>query len=241
MTRHHTHTAIYQSRLHLLITFLFIIVPILFLLLFAQFTSVTLGDLTVDFTTSIIRLCVAYFIAVVLAWALALAFSTGKRSHIALPAFDLMQSFPTFALVPLAVLTLGATNDTIIFFLVITIIWPILFSTINALKLIKKEYWEVADVYQLKGYKRLRYFLFPASVPGVVTGSIIGLGEGWEALVATEIIMNTNFGLGNFFQTHSEQGFITALGIMSLMLIIFSINRLIWTPVMLRVYHRMEE
>ena len=240
MTRHH-HTAIYQSRLHLLITFLFIIVPIGFLLLFAQFTSVTLKDLSVDFVTSIGRLLIAYAIAVLLAWTLALAFSTGKKSHVALPVFDVMQSFPTFALVPLAVLTFGASNFTIIFFLVVTVIWPILFSAINALKLIKKEYWEVADIYQLKGYRRLRYFLLPASVPGVVTGSIIGLGEGWEALVATEIIMHTNVGLGNFFQTHSEQGFITALGIMSLMLIIFSINRLIWTPVLLRVYHRMEE
>ena len=240
MTRHH-HTAIYNSRLQLLITFLFIIIPMLFLLLFAELTSVTLEDLLVDFVSSIGRLVVAYGIAVLLAWTLALVFSTGKKSHIALPLFDVLQSFPTFALVPLAVLTLGASNATIIFFLVITVIWPILFSTINALKLVKKEYWEVAEIYQLKGYKKLRYFLLPASIPGVVTGSIIGLGEGWEALVATEIIMNTNVGLGNFFQTHSHHGLITTLGIMSLMLIIFSINRLIWTPVLQRVYHRMEE
>ncbi|MEZ4195658.1 MAG: ABC transporter permease subunit [Candidatus Paceibacterota bacterium] len=237
--RRHSH--IYHSRLQLLITFSFIVAPVLCLFLFAGLTSLTVETLLVDFSYSIMRLLTAYGIAVILAWVLALAFSTGRRSNVALPLFDVMQSFPTFALVPLAVLTFGASNTTVIFFLVITVIWPLLFSTVNALKLVKKEYWEVAEIYGLKGWKRLRYFLLPASIPGIVTGSIIGLGEGWEALVATEIIMKTEVGLGSFFERNSTEGLYTALGIILLMLMIFSINRLIWTPVLARVYDRMQE
>lgn len=233
--------SIYASRFHLLATLSFIVAPIIFLLIVAQFTTLTVGGLFVDFSDSIFRLLVAYVIAVFFAWGLALAFATGKRSKIALPVFDVLQSFPTFALVPLAVLTFGSNNLTVIFFLVVTIIWPILFSTVNALKLIKKEYWEVADMYRLRGWNRFKYFLLPASIPGIVTGSIIGIGEGWEALVATEIIMNTNTGLGSFFQNNSTNGLLTTLGILSLMLIIFSVNRLVWAPVMARVYHKMQE
>lgn len=235
------HSQIYHSRLHLFATFAFIVTPVLFLFLFAGLTSITLETLVVDFSYSIMRLLVAYVIAVLLAWVLALSFSTGKRSSVALPVFDVLQSFPTFALVPLAVLTFGVSNSTVIFFLVITVIWPLLFSTVNALKLVKKEYWEVADIYGLKGWKRLRYFLLPASIPGIVTGSIIGLGEGWEALVATEIIMKTDVGLGSFFERNSTEGLYTALGIVLLMLIIFSVNRLIWTPILARVYDRMQD
>lgn len=235
------HSQIYNSRLQLLVTFCFIIAPVLFLFLLAGLTQLTVETLLVDFSYSIMRLLTAYGIAAILAWALALAFSTGKRSTIALPLFDVLQSFPTFALVPLAVITFGASNTTVIFFLVITVIWPLLFSTINALKLVKKEYWEVAEIYGLKGWKKLRYFLLPASVPGIVTGSIIGLGEGWEALVATEIIMKTEVGLGSFFDRNSTEGIYTALGIVLLMLIIFSVNRLIWTPILARVYDRMQD
>lgn len=234
-------TGIYVSKLHLLVTLSFIVVPFIFLLLFARLTTLTVTELFTDFSISIVRLLAAYSIAVILAWMCALLFSTGKRSHVALPVFDVLQSFPTFALVPLAVLSFGPSNTTIIFFLVITIIWPLLFSTVNALKLVKKEYWEVADIYGLRGWKRLRYFLLPASIPGVVTGSIIGLGEGWEALVATEIIMKTDAGLGSFFQSNSSDMWITSLGIILLMLIIFSVNRLVWTPVLARVYNRMQE
>ena len=236
----HSHT-IYKTKVHFLATLSFIIAPIIFLLIVAQFTSLTVESLFIDFSTSIFRLLCAYLVAVLLAWSLALMFATGKYSHFALPVFDVLQSFPTFALVPLAVLTFGSTNFTVIFFLVITIIWPILFSTVNALKLIKKEYWEVADIYGLRGWKRFRYFLLPASIPGIVTGSIIGIGEGWEALVATEIIMNTKTGLGSFFQGNSTDTLLTTLGILSLMFIIFSVNRLIWAPILARVYHRMQE
>jgi NitT/TauT family transport system permease protein len=233
--------SIYTSKIQLLVTLSFVIAPVIFLLVVAQFTSLTVTGLFIDFSDSIFRLVAAYGIAVLLAWGLALAFATGKRSKVALPVFDVLQSFPTFALVPLAVLTFGSTNTTVIFFLVITIIWPILFSVVNALKLIKKEYWEVAEMYRLHGWNRFRYFLLPASIPGVVTGSIIGLGEGWEALVATEIIMNTKTGLGSFFQQNSNEALLTTLGILSLMVIIFSVNRLLWAPIMVRVYHKMQE
>lgn len=235
------HQGIYYTKTQLLFTLGFVVTPILFLLLFARLTPLTIRDLLDDFSLSIFRLLAAYFIAVILAWTLALLFSTGKRSAVALPVFDVLQSFPTFALVPLAVLTFGASNTTVIFFLVITIIWPLLFSTVNAIKLIRKEYWEVADIYGLHGWRRLKYFLFPASIPGIVTGSIIGLGEGWEALVATEIIMKTEIGLGSFFEQNSSEVLVTTLGIMLLMLVIFSINRLVWTPVLARVYVRMQE
>lgn len=235
------HAAIYGSRLHLAATFSFIVGPFLFLLVFAYIAEIKISTLFVDFTVSIFRLLAAYLIAVSLAWILALAFATGNWSTYALPVFDVMQSFPTFAIVPLAVLYFGVSNFTIIFFLVITIIWPLLFSTINSLKLVKKEYREVADIYGLKGWNKLKYFLLPASVPGIVTGSIIGLGEGWEALVATEIIVRSNTGLGNFFQVNATSTFNTFLGILALMLIIFSINRLIWAPILTKVYYRMEE
>ncbi len=239
MSKHRT--ALYTSRLQLALTIIFIATPFLFLLLFALFTQLTVSELFVDFSISIWRLAIAYIIAVSLAWILALVFASGSRSKIALPLFDILQSFPTFAIVPIVVLTFGATTTTIIIFLVITVIWPILFSIVNALKLIKKEYHEVAEIYGLRGWTKLRYFSLPASIPGVVTGSMIGLGEGWEALVATEIIMKSKSGLGNFFEQNSTNGIFTALGILGLMLIIFSLNRLLWAPILNRVYTRMEE
>lgn len=190
-----------------------------------------------DMFVSSLRLFTAYVISVILAWILAASFYQGRRAAIALPIFDLLQSFPTFAALPLAVLFLGASNSTVIFFLILTIIWPILFSLIGSLKLIRRDWEEVAEISGLRGWSYLKNFLMPISFPGLITGSVIGLGEGWEALVATEIIVGKTSGLGSFFESFSTNTTITALGILGLLIVIFSINKLIWLP-LLKIGHQ---
>lgn len=93
----------------------------------------------------------------------------------------------------------------------------------------------------MRGVDYLRHFLWPISLPGLIMGSIIGLGEGWEALVATEIIIQTQTGLGHFFGNYTTNIEITTLGVLGLLILIFSINKLIWLPLLEASHKRMEE
>ncbi len=240
MARHHRRLRIYQTRLHLLVTFFFILMPLLFLWVFSDITNTGGGGLFVELGTSVVRLGIAYAIAALGGWFCAVTFYRGKLATVALPVFDVLQSFPTFAALPLATYLWGRTNVTVILFLVITIIWPIFFSIISSLRLMKHDWEESAEVVGLHGFDYLRLFLLPVSIPGLITGSIIGLGEGWEALVATEIIVNVRDGLGNFFQTYTTNPTITAFGIFGLLFLIFSINKLLWIP-LLDWSHRLVE
>ena len=116
-----------------------------------------------------------------------------------------------------------------------------LFSVLSSLKLAKHDWEEAAEIYQLNGTNFLRKFIWPISVPGLVTGSIIGLGEGWGAIVATEIIVNIKGGVGTFFTVHSTDTTITLFGILGLLIIVFSINKLVWTPLLEASHRLMEE
>lgn len=232
---------IYQSRTHLLVTLFFIALPFLFFLLFSNLSHIATGRLFEDIFISITRLVVAYFIAVFLGWICAVSFFRGKRAIIALPIFDVLQSFPTFAALPLASYFLGVSNTTVIIFLVVTIIWPIFFSIISSLKLLQRDWEEAVEISGLSGWNYISRFLWPASITGLITGSIIGLGEGWEALVATEIIVGIKSGLGSFFDQFSKNAWVTAFGILGLLLIIFSINKLVWIPLLEMSHKRMEE
>ncbi len=236
-----SHINIYNSRRHLAVTLLLVVLPFLFLLGFSRYANIAASQLFSDVGASLARLIIAYLISVVLAWILAISFYKGRRAKIALPVFDVLQSFPTFALLPLATLAFGRSNLTVIFFLVVTIIWPILFSILSSLKLIKHEWEEAVEISGIRGFGYVKYFLWPVSVPGLITGSIIGLGEGWEALVATEIIIQMQGGLGDFFNRHSMNGEITALGIAGLLILIFSMNKLLWLPLLESSHQRMEE
>lgn len=232
---------IYNSRLHLALTIFFIVAPFIFLLLFARLTSVATSVLFGDLFVSFLRLLVAYSIAVIIAWVLAVSFFGGRRALIALPMFDVLQSFPTFATLPLAVYFWGASNFTVVFFLILTVIWPMLFSIIGSLRLIKHDWQEAVEMSGISGVTYMKKFIFPVSIPGLITGSLIGLGEGWEALIATEIVVKEKLGLGNFFLIYSSNPKITFLGILGFLILIFSINKLIWTPLLDWSHGKMED
>lgn len=231
MRKNHKHS-IYHSWWQVAGALFFVVAPFVFFLLFAHISKLAQGKLFTDILVSTGRLFIAYAIAVVLGWACAMLFYRGRRAAIALPLFDVLQSFPTFAALPLATLAWGQSNITVILFLVITIIWPIFFSTVSSLRLIRTDYHEVVQISQLKGFSYFWHFLVPASLPGVTTGTVIGLGEGWEALVATEIIVKVKGGLGGFFEKYTSDPAITIFGILGLLLLIFSINRLVWMPLL---------
>jgi len=223
------------------VTFLVIVLPLTFLFLFSYFTEVKLGSFVSQLFVSTARLFTAYIIALVSALLIGIFFSRGKLGDFMLPVFDVLQSFPTFATLPLAVTFFGVSNKTVVVFLILTVIWPILFSLVSALRAIKPGWDEAVKMAQLSRFDYFRYFLWPVSVPGLITGSIIGLGEGWEALIATEIIVKAKPGLGEFFASHADNISITFLGILSFLLIIFSINKLFWLPLLTKSHQKMSD
>lgn len=232
---------IYQKRSYLITTLFIVILPFALLLIFAKSAELSVTSLALNVFISVARLFIAYIIAVALAWALAVIFRRGRAGAIALPVFDVLQSFPTFAILPIVAYFFGPSDLVIIFFLVITVIWPILFSILSSLKAIKHEWEEAAQIYQLHGWQMITKFVLPASIPGLITGSVIGLGEGWEAMVGTEIIVGIKSGVGNFFQIFSQNPTITALGVAGLLALIFSINKLLWLPLLEWSHHSTEE
>lgn len=230
MRRHPWH--LYATRKHLIITTLIVAAPFFVLLVFSGAIGISPMSMFEDLGISLGRLGVAYIIAAILGWLFAVWFYHGKRSQVMLPVFDVLQSFPAFAALPIAVYFWGATNRTVIFFLVIEVIWPIFFAIISSLKLIQRDWTEAVKIYRLSGWNYLEHYLWPVTLPGVITGSIVGLGEGWESLIATEMIVKIKPGVGGFFLSSQNDPVLTAFGVFAFLLLIFAINKLIWLPLL---------
>lgn len=231
---------IYRNRWHVAATFSVIVVPLVYLIVFTTVANLSTGELIRETVISLGRILVAYLISVAIAWPLAVFFYRGRRATIALPFFDVLNSLPTSAALPLAAIVLGPSTTTVIIFLVAEITWPMLFSIVSALKLIRDDWGEAVHIAGLRGWGYLRWFLMPASFSGLVTGSIVGLGDGWQALIATEIIVRARGGLGIFFAEHAGSYQLTLLGIFGLLLVIFAVNKLLWLP-LLEYSHRQLE
>ncbi len=232
---------VYRSKAHLAGTIAIIVVPFLCLLYFSKVTHIESRVLFENLFISFLRMAAAYVLAAIIGWVLAIMFYRGRRSDYFLPLFDVLQSFPTTAALPLAVLYWGKNNFTVIFFLAFCIIWPIFFSLVNTLRLLKPEWEESTKIGGLSNFQYLRSFLVPVSIPALITGSIIGLGDGWEALVATEIVVGIQMGMGQFFVRFAENSTVTALGILAMLIVVFSINKIVWTPILERTHHFLED
>ncbi len=241
--KHHYRRMIYKSYKSLLFTIGLLALPFIFFFVGTQVAHVAFLPLMGDLAVSFYRLMAAFVLSVLIAWPCAVLFYKGRRGAVALPLFDVLQSFPTFAAMPLAVFVLGAEriDSVIILFLVFTIIWPIFFTIVSNMKMMRTDWQEAAFVYDMKGFNYFKKFLVPVTLPGVITGSIIGLGEGWEALIATEMIVASQNGLGHFFQSYSHDVMITSFGIVGFLFLIFVINKIVWLSLLDWSHHVMEE
>lgn len=228
---------IYKKRWHLLLTFITIAAPFVYIFVFSEFTGVKTSQVFIDLGASFVRVAIAYLISIILTIPMAFFLGQGKIGDFFLPVFDVLQSFPSFALLPLLTVWFGIGNSAAIIFLVATMIWPILFSALSAIRLGRKDLEEAAFVFGARGLRKLFVFTLPLSLPGLIIGSIVGIGEGWEAIVGAEIIGITP-GIGGFLSNASSSGDTKTLafGIIALLLFLFTLNKLIWIPLLKKTH-----
>ncbi|MCX6786640.1 MAG: ABC transporter permease subunit [Candidatus Kaiserbacteria bacterium] len=179
------------------------------------------------------RLALAYGIALILGVSIALLVGWSPFADTFFPVFDVLQNIPSFALIPFFIYFLGYTDQMIIFFAVSSIIWPILFAILAAIKNAHKDLGDAATIFGARGLRRIPFYLAPLSLPAILTGSIVGIAIGWESVIGAEIIANIS-GFGAFIKTASASGINQAAiaGMFVILIIVFVINRMIWTPLL---------
>lgn len=239
--RAYHHFSINRSTKHLAIVFGVILIPLILLFIFSLVSGISFLQVMTDLGISMWRLFVAFIFATIIGWLLVVALVRGKTENASLAFFDVFQSLPTFTILPIAVHFLGNSEWTIILFLIITIIWPIIFSIVSALKQANRSWTEAVTISRLKGWSYMKYYLLPITAPGVVTGAIIGLGDGWEALIATELLLNTHVGLGPFFNSFANNSTMTIFGVLVFLSVVFTINKFIWLPLLDRSHELIEQ
>lgn len=239
--RGYHHFSVNRSWRHLIIAFGFLLIPLIGLFVFSLVSGISFYITVSDLLISLWRLLVAFIFATIIAWILVVVLIRGKTESTALSLFDVFQSLPTFTILPIAVHYLGESDRTIILFLIITIIWPIIFSIVSSIKQADLSWKDAVIMTKIKNIDYIRYYLLPLTTPGIVTGAIIGLGDGWEALIATEIILQTKTGLGSFFQSFSGNSAETLFGVIVFLSVVFSINKLIWLPLLEKSHRMMEQ
>jgi len=192
------------------------------------------------FFVSLLRILVAYIVAVLLGIIVAFLFwKIQFLKKFFVPILEGMQSFPALLLLPLAAMWFGFNNFAIIFFLVFLIIWPIIFSAYSSLESMPRDWQEAAKVFGATGIKKILYLILPTMFPGIITGSVIGWGLGWNAIVAAEILTAADIsirpGIGAGLWDLAKSGrsvWVLLSSIVVFLIIIIIFNKFIWRPLL---------
>jgi NitT/TauT family transport system permease protein len=154
------------------------------------------GILFTHIKVSLLRFFAGYSIAVILAVILGLVLGWFEKIwDIFDPIVQVLRPISPIAWFPFIVLLLGIGDLPAIAIIFIAAFFPVLLSTVSAVKKVDKTYLKVARNFGIKQPFVLTKIVFPAAFPNIVTGLHIALGSAWVFLVAGEMV-GVQSGLG---------------------------------------------
>jgi ABC-type nitrate/sulfonate/bicarbonate transport system permease component len=111
------------------------------------------------------------------------------------PLVEVLRPIPPLAWIPLSILWFGIGDMQNQFIIFLGMFFPILLNTIAGVKNIEPNLIRAARCLGANEARMLRRVVLRAALPQIITGVRIGLGVGWMALVAAELV-GANSGLG---------------------------------------------
>ncbi|MGC8533705.1 MAG: ABC transporter permease subunit [Candidatus Parvarchaeum sp.] len=141
------------------------------------------------------RMLIALFISMIIALFTGIAAARSKKlNKILMPIVDILQTLPILAFFPFAIYlfvfylpgSIGV-NAAVIFLIVTSMLWNIIFGVYQAIISLPSEYFDMARIYKLNLYQRLRKIFIPAALPRMSEQMSLSWAIGLFYLVTSEI------------------------------------------------------
>ncbi len=158
---------------------------------------VTHGVMAEYASTSLTMIGIAALISLAAGVPIGFAVGVNRYAAHALEGFlRFLQGISGIAWLPLAIIWFGFSHTTTLVIVIYTLIVPIIFNTMVGVRAIPESY---ALALRSLGAGRLRLILgvyLPGALPSIVVGLRLGMGYGWRALIAAEMLVRKG-GLGD--------------------------------------------
>ncbi|MGN6630687.1 MAG: ABC transporter permease [Nitrososphaeraceae archaeon] len=149
--------------------------------------AVTMYRLIIGFSISI-------FVGIVIGLAMVKFSGFGKT----MSSFAVgLQSFPSVAWVPFAILLIGLNDFGILFVVIMSSVFSVMMSTYSGVRNIPHIYIRAARNMGAKGFSLFWYLMIPAATPSLLIGLKQAWSFAWHALIGAEILIAASVGLGH--------------------------------------------
>jgi NitT/TauT family transport system permease protein/taurine transport system permease protein len=154
------------------------------------------GILPAYLEDSVVRLAAGTAVGVALGIPIGLLVGLSDRAHRVLwPVLLFFQAIGDIAWLPILLIWFGFGLTTMIFVIVYTVLFPVVLNTVLGVRSVPLELHRAALSLGASKARVVWEVVLPGALPNIMTGLRNGLGFGWRALIAAEIIVGTS-GIG---------------------------------------------
>jgi NitT/TauT family transport system permease protein len=154
------------------------------------------GTLWIHLKVSLLRFVAGYVSASLLAVALGLLLGRLPLLWgIVDPIVQVIRPVSPIAWSPFIVLWFGIGNAPAIVIIFLAAFFPVLLSTVSAMRKVDPTYLKLAQNFGIQGFRLLTKIMFPAVFPYIANGLHIAIGTSWIFLVSGEMV-GAQSGLG---------------------------------------------
>jgi sulfonate transport system permease protein len=147
------------------------------------------GELWRHVSASGIRVIQGFAVAAALALALGIAMGIFNRlDRFVDLLIQVLKPVPPIAWIPLSILWFGIDEGAKVFIIVLGAFFPILTSTVDAIRQTDRRYVELARALELPRSLFIRKIMLPGALPQIMSGLRLGLSMAWMCVVAAELI-----------------------------------------------------
>lgn len=145
---------------------------------------------------SLVRVAVGYLMAIGIGIPLGVVLGNYPvAARTVNPAIQVLRPISPLAWIPLSIVWFGVSNFAAIFLIFLASFFPLVVSTLNAVRNIPEVYLRAGRNFGLSPVSLLARVTFPAALPQILIGLRISLGVAWVVVVAAEMIA-VDSGLG---------------------------------------------
>jgi len=151
------------------------------------------------------RLIISFSISIILGVGVGLLMIRFRGFGKTMSSFALgLQSFPSIAWVPFAILLIGLNDLGIFFVVIMSSIFSVMLSTYSGISNIPTIYLRAAENMGATGLALFRLVMLPAATPSLIVGIRQAWSFAWHALIGAEILIAASVGLGHILLVGRE-------------------------------------
>lgn len=148
----------------------------------------TEGSLWLPLVATSLRMIVGWLLASAIGIVLGAAIGSSSLARDLLnPTLEFVRPLPASAVIPVAILFLGLSNEMSVTVVAFGAIWPVLLASVHGFSSVSSELTNVSRVLGLSRWDFLRKIAFPSALPDIVAGLRVSLAVALILAVVTEM------------------------------------------------------